>query len=218
MSSPAAAAAAAAASPLGVLGCLEGVLECCRAGRAGRRGTARAGAAAAERGLRAARVGAAVGGLRAADAERGLRAAAAASAIAAHAVRVCQAARVLLARGAQLRLCALCALCPRLHYRLLTCAPRPTDPVPRGQLWPTGPIYCLYKPIFSLYVAHISGGRGRERVSGNDDVVRNYTYIGMVDRCVPLQDIYISCAQGTSRSLPRPCSLFIVKWLKLLVF
>jgi len=35
---------------------------------------------------------------------------------------------------------------PRLHYRLLTlcpAAPRPTDPVPRGQLWPTGPIYSL---------------------------------------------------------------------------
>ena len=126
MSSPAAAAAAAAASPLGVLGCLEGVLECCRAGRAGRRGTARAGAAAAERGLRAARVGAAVGGLRAADAERGLRAAAAASAIAAHAVRVCQAARVLLARGAELRLCALCALWTLSYKRTLkvVCADR----------------------------------------------------------------------------------------------
>ena len=24
------------------------------------------------------------------------------------------------------------------------CAPRPTDPVPRGQLWPTGPIYSRY--------------------------------------------------------------------------
>ena len=25
------------------------------------------------------------------------------------------------------------------------CAPRPTDPVPRGQLWPTGSVYvCMY--------------------------------------------------------------------------
>ena len=30
---------------------------------------------------------------------------------------------------------------PRLHYRLLTLCPAPTDPVPRGQLWPTGPMY-----------------------------------------------------------------------------
>ena len=29
---------------------------------------------------------------------------------------------------------------PRLHYRLLTLCPAPTDPVPRGQLWPTGSV------------------------------------------------------------------------------
>jgi len=37
------------------------------------------------------------------------------------------------------------------------CAPRPTDPVPLGQIWPTGPIYSLYspymQPIYSLYTA-----------------------------------------------------------------
>ena len=34
---------------------------------------------------------------------------------------------------------------PRLHYRLLTLCPAPTDPVPRGQLWPIGSVYvCMY--------------------------------------------------------------------------
>ena len=32
---------------------------------------------------------------------------------------------------------------PRLHYRLPTLCPRPTDPVSLGQLWPTGHIYSL---------------------------------------------------------------------------
>ena len=49
--------------------------------------------------------------------------------------------------------------CPRLHYRLLTLCPAPTDPVPLGQLWPTGPIYSLYtayiQPIYILYTAYI---------------------------------------------------------------
>ena len=49
--------------------------------------------------------------------------------------------------------------CPRLYYRLLTLCPAPTDPVPLGQLWPTGPIYSLYtayiQPIYSQYTAYI---------------------------------------------------------------
>jgi hypothetical protein len=49
---------------------------------------------------------------------------------------------------------------PALAYTIAysPCAPRPTDPVPRGQLWPTGPIYSLYtayiQPIYSLYTAY----------------------------------------------------------------
>ena len=56
-----------------------------------------------------------------------------------------------------------------LRYEVLLPAPKtrmppsptlsPTDPVPRGQLWPTGPIYSLYtayiQPIYSLYAVYI---------------------------------------------------------------
>ena len=45
--------------------------------------------------------------------------------------------------------CLTCSSLPRLHYRLLTLCPAPTDPVgqswPRGQLWPIVSVYvCMY--------------------------------------------------------------------------
>ena len=63
-------------------------------------------------------------------------------------------------------LVSICAVCAQMLKCALAytiaywpCAPRPTDPVPRGQLWPTGPIYSLYtayiQPINGLYTAYI---------------------------------------------------------------
>jgi len=43
------------------------------------------------------------------------------------------------------------------------CAPRPTDPVPRGQLWPTGPIYSLYAAYMQPISQGEGGGRDREK-------------------------------------------------------
>ena len=57
---------------------------------------------------------------------------------------------------------AACALAYTIAYS--PCAPRPTDPVSLGQLWPTGPIYSLYtaymQPICSLYAARREKERG----------------------------------------------------------
>jgi len=60
------------------------------------------------------------------------------------------------------------------HPRQPSPTPSPTDPVPRRQLWPTGPIYSQYtayiQPIYSLYTAYIQpiergacGMQGRAR-------------------------------------------------------
>ena len=60
-------------------------------------------------------------------------------------------------------MCAYSRIIPRLRYGLLTLCPAPTDPVPRGQLWPTGSV--------GDSVGEGAGGRGAKGGGGRTGCV-----------------------------------------------